>query len=200
MVLLGLSINMMTLVALLMAIGIVMDDAIVITDSVAPHAREETSGLAAVVSGTRQVLPGVVSSFLTTVVVFAPLSFLAGELGAVLEVLPIVLIAALAVSLVEAFLILPHHLKGPIERVRDDPGLAVAPRHRPQLRLGARACRRHGRGPGGALALWRDRHSARGAAGHRRVHGRRPHRPRGHPGHRRRCARSAHPHAPGHAH
>jgi multidrug efflux pump subunit AcrB len=119
MVLLGLSINMMTLVALLMAIGIIMDDAIVITDSVASHAREEASGLAAVVAGARRVLPGVMSSFITTVAVFAPLSFLAGELGAVLEVLPIVLIAALSVSLVEAFLILPHHLKHPVERVRE---------------------------------------------------------------------------------
>jgi multidrug efflux pump subunit AcrB len=58
------------------------------------------------------VLPGVLSSFLTTVAVFLPLSFLAGELGAVLQVLPLVLLAALAASLIEAFLILPHHLKG----------------------------------------------------------------------------------------
>ncbi|MCH4563030.1 efflux RND transporter permease subunit [Halomonas sp. EGI 63088] len=113
----GLSLNMITLVALLMAIGIVMDDAIVITDNVAAHALESASPLEAVVAGTRQVLPGVLSSFLTTVAVFAPLSFLAGELGAVLEVLPVVLIAALAASLVEAFWILPHHLKGSISRL-----------------------------------------------------------------------------------
>jgi multidrug efflux pump subunit AcrB len=119
MALLGLSINMMTLVALLMAIGIVMDDAIVITDSIAAHAGKSESALAAVVAGARQVLPGVLSSFLTTFAVFVPLSFLAGELGAVLEVLPIVLIAALAVSLVEAFFILPHHLKRPVERMRE---------------------------------------------------------------------------------
>jgi multidrug efflux pump subunit AcrB len=118
MTLLGLSINMMTLVALLMAIGIVMDDAIVIADSVAAQARQGKTAVEAVVAGTRLVLPGVVSSFVTTVSVFVPLSFLAGELGAVLEVLPIVLIAALTVSLVEAFLILPHHLKGPVERLR----------------------------------------------------------------------------------
>src|SRR5690554_3063262 len=84
MALTGLSLNMITLVALLMAIGIVMDDAIVITDNIAAHAGEEAAPLEAVVSGTRQVLPGVLSSFLTTVAVFAPLSFLAGELGAVL--------------------------------------------------------------------------------------------------------------------
>ncbi|PRY73093.1 efflux RND transporter permease subunit [Halomonas ventosae] len=111
----GLSLNMITLVALLMAIGIVMDDAIVITDNIAAHAGENATPLEAVVAGTRQVLPGVLSSFLTTASVFVPLSFLAGELGAVLEVLPIVLIAALVASLIEAFWILPHHLKGSLK-------------------------------------------------------------------------------------
>ncbi len=114
----GLSLNMITLVALLMAIGIVMDDAIVITDNIAAHVREHTSPLEAVVNGTRQVLPGVLSSFLTTVSVFVPLSFLAGQLGSVLEVLPVVLIAALAASLIEAFWILPHHLKGSVPRLQ----------------------------------------------------------------------------------
>lgn len=122
MALTGLSLNMITLVALLMAIGIVMDDAIVITDNIAARALEHASPLDAVVEGTRQVLPGVLSSFLTTVAVFAPLSFLAGELGSVLEVLPVVLIAALAASLVEAFLILPHHLKGSVPRLREGRG------------------------------------------------------------------------------
>lgn len=119
MALTGMSLNMITLVALLMAIGIVMDDAIVITDNIAAHAREHASPLAAVVEGTRQVLPGVLSSFLTTVAVFTPLAFLAGELGEVLEVLPVVLIAALAISLLEAFFILPHHLKGTVPLLRE---------------------------------------------------------------------------------
>lgn len=116
----GLTLNMITLVALLMAIGIVMDDAIVITDNIATHAKEAASPLEAVALGTQQVLPGVLSSFLTTVAVFAPLAFLAGELGAVLEVLPVVLIAALAASLVEAFWILPHHLKSSVSDTRDE--------------------------------------------------------------------------------
>ncbi|WP_111414418.1 efflux RND transporter permease subunit [Billgrantia lactosivorans] len=118
MALTGLSLNMITLVALLMAIGIVMDDTIVITDSIAARAGVSNTPLAAVVAGTRQVLPGVLSSFLTTAAVFLPLSFLAGELGAVLEVLPVVLVAALAASLVEAFWILPHHLKGSVSHLR----------------------------------------------------------------------------------
>lgn len=112
MALVGLSLNMITLVALLMAIGIVMDDAVVITDNVAKQAIQGRPPLAAAIDGTSQVLPGVLSSFLTTTAVFVPLAFLAGELGSVLEVLPVVLVAALAASLIEAFWILPHHLKG----------------------------------------------------------------------------------------
>jgi multidrug efflux pump subunit AcrB len=133
MALLGLSLNMMTLVALLMAIGIVMDDSIVISDAIAQASERGLSGLEAAVAGTREVLPGVLSSFATTIAVFGPLSFLAGELGAVLQVLPIVLIAALAASLVEAFWILPHHLgHGPEAagrpsrfRARFDAGFAI---------------------------------------------------------------------------
>ncbi|MCF7979858.1 MAG: efflux RND transporter permease subunit [Chromatiaceae bacterium] len=133
MALTGLSLNMITLVALLMTIGIVMDDAIVITDNIAARASAQSdapasdasapapSSLDTVVAGTREVLPGVLSSFLTTVSVFLPLSFLAGELGAVLQVLPIVLIAALAASLIEAFLILPHHLKGSVNSLSEAP-------------------------------------------------------------------------------
>lgn len=106
----GLSLNMMTLVALLMAIGIVMDDSIVISDSIAEAAARGASRAEAAVKGTLAVLPGVLSSFATTVAVFGPLVFLAGELGAILEVVPLVLIAALAASLAEAFWVLPHHL------------------------------------------------------------------------------------------
>ncbi len=112
----GLSLNMITLVALLMAVGIVMDDSVVLTDHIVEQLKRQSSTLDAVSIGAREILPGVMSSFLTTVAVFAPLSFLAGELGAVLEVLPVVLIAALAASLVEAFWILPHHLKHSAER------------------------------------------------------------------------------------
>lgn len=119
--LLGLSLNMITLVALLMAIGLVMDDAIVITDNIAEYVLKGASPLQAAVQGTLGVLPGVMSSFLTTVAVFAPLSFLVGELGNVLKVLPVVLIAALAASLIEAFLMLPHHLKGSVQGLQSEP-------------------------------------------------------------------------------
>ena len=117
----GLSLNMITLVALLMAIGIVMDDSVVITENIARRASEGRTPLEAATEGTLEILPGVISSFLTTAAVFAPLAFLAGELGSVLEVLPVALIAALAASLIEAFWILPHHLKSGLGKGRDRP-------------------------------------------------------------------------------
>ena len=121
MAVLGLSLNMITLVALLMAIGLVMDDAIVITDNVVEHYMRGATPTQAAIEGTLGVLPSVVSSFLTTVVVFAPLSFLVGELGNVLKVLPLVLIAALTASIIQAFLILSRHLNGSLESLKSEP-------------------------------------------------------------------------------
>ncbi|MDX1655257.1 MAG: efflux RND transporter permease subunit, partial [Candidatus Competibacteraceae bacterium] len=108
--LLGYSINMITMVALLIALGLLMDDAIVIAENIAAQLSRGKSALTAAIDGTRQVAPGVLASFLTTVAVFGPLAFLQGDIGKVLKVLPVVLILVLAVSLVEAFCILPHHL------------------------------------------------------------------------------------------
>ncbi|WP_323037449.1 efflux RND transporter permease subunit [Pararhodobacter sp.] len=118
----GLTLNMITMTALLMAIGIVMDDSIVLSDSIAVEAAKGGHGVDAVVRGALAVVPGVSASFMTTVAVFGPLSFLSGTMGKVLEVLPIVLIAALAASLIEAFLILPHHLRHEADRLPKPPG------------------------------------------------------------------------------
>ena len=104
------SINIMSLVGLLMAIGIMMDDAIVIAESIAAHVERGLAPADAVTKGVTTVAPGVVSSFLTTVFIFGSLLGLDGQMGAVLAVVPTVLIMVLVVSLVEAFLILPHHL------------------------------------------------------------------------------------------
>ncbi|MBT6096590.1 MAG: efflux RND transporter permease subunit, partial [Rhodospirillaceae bacterium] len=108
---LGYSLNMMTMVGLLVAIGLLMDDAIVISENVASHRRRGKPALQAAVDGARQVMPGVLSSFLTTVMIVGPLAFLSGKMGAVLKYLPAVLLITLIVSLVEAFFILPAHLR-----------------------------------------------------------------------------------------
>jgi hydrophobic/amphiphilic exporter-1 (mainly G- bacteria), HAE1 family len=107
----GQSINMISMVALLIGVGLLMDDAIVIAENIAAHLKKGKSALDAAIDGTQQVMPGVVSSFLTTTAVFTPLAFLTGDIGNVLKVLPVVLISVLSVSLIEAFLILPHHLE-----------------------------------------------------------------------------------------
>ncbi|HSR71732.1 MAG TPA: efflux RND transporter permease subunit, partial [Kiloniellales bacterium] len=95
---LGLSINMLTMVALLIAIGIIMDDAIVIAENIASHRARGKSPVTAAVDGTREVAAGVVSSYVTSVCVFLPLAFLEGDLGKVLYVVPVVLILTLSAS------------------------------------------------------------------------------------------------------
>ncbi|MPW36951.1 efflux RND transporter permease subunit [Vibrio sp. B1Z05] len=117
---LGISINIMSLVGLLMAIGIMMDDAIVIAESIAAHLDRGESIDDAVHLGVKKVLPGVVSSFLTTVCIFGSLLFLDGEMGAVLKAVPQVLILVLSLSLIEAFLILPHHLAHSLHRAKKE--------------------------------------------------------------------------------
>ncbi len=122
---LGVTINVMSLLALLMSIGIIMDDSIVIAENIEKW-RARLGPTEAAVKGTQEVLAGVVSSFLTTAGVFGPLMFLSGEIGAVLLVVPIVLLVTLTASLVEAFLILPHHLShAPSVRARAQQRLAA---------------------------------------------------------------------------
>jgi multidrug efflux pump subunit AcrB len=110
MALFGVSINMLSMVALLIAIGILMDDAIVISENIAAQYQKNNNVINAVILGVNEVKNGVLSSFLTTCAVFVPLSFLSGDIGQILKVVPIVLIMVLVVSLVEAFFILPNHL------------------------------------------------------------------------------------------
>lgn len=108
--LLGLTINMLSMVALLIVVGIMMDDAIVISENIATRRQRGLSPLEAAIQGTLQVAPGVLSSFVTTTAIFGALAFIEGDLGDLLRVIPIVMLLVLAVSLVEAFLILPNHL------------------------------------------------------------------------------------------
>ncbi len=107
----GLSINMLSMVGLLIGLGLLMDDAIVIAENIAAHLERGKKSFDAVVDGISEVAAGVFSSFLTTVFIFGALGLsMAGDIGKVLYVIPVILILTLSVSIVEAFLILPHHL------------------------------------------------------------------------------------------
>ena len=119
MVLFGVSINMISMIALLMAIGILMDDAIVISESIEHEYAKGKTPLEAAVDGTKKVFRGVFSSFLTSALLFGSLLMMKGDIGQILGVLPVVLLSVLTVSLIEAMLVLPHHLRHSLEHAHD---------------------------------------------------------------------------------
>jgi HAE1 family hydrophobic/amphiphilic exporter-1 len=110
MVMFGITINMISMIALLMAIGILMDDAIVLSESIAHEYKKGKSPVEAAISGTKRVFSGVFASYLTSAFLFGSLLMMKGDMGQILGVLPVVLLSVLTVSLIEAFLVLPHHL------------------------------------------------------------------------------------------
>ncbi len=108
---LAVNINMVSLFALIMVLGIVVDDAVVVGENII--AEQETGrlgGPAAAVAGARGVQGPVLIGVLTTMAAFAPLMFVTGVFGQILSVVAIVVITVLSMSLIEAFFILPAHL------------------------------------------------------------------------------------------
>lgn len=108
---LGETINMITLFGLIMATGIVVDDAIVLSDGFAGRLRSGDSAVEAAINGTCEVALPVLTASLTTAITFLPLFFVAGVMGKLIAVLPAVVIAAIVFSTIEAFAILPSHLR-----------------------------------------------------------------------------------------
>ena len=122
----GYSINMLTMVGLLIVIGLLMDDAIVISENIASHRARGKAPLDAAVDGARQVMPSVFASFTTTACIFGSLAFLEGHIGNILRVVPVVMLLVLMVSLVEAFVILPNHLSRALSHGADKQGRVQA--------------------------------------------------------------------------
>jgi multidrug efflux pump subunit AcrB len=118
----GYTINMLTMVGLLIVIGLLMDDAIVIAENIATRRAKGQAPLDAAIDGAHQVLPSVFASFATTTCIFGSLAFLKGDIGQILRVIPVVMLFVLVISLIEAFLILPHHLKHSLEKGGGEPG------------------------------------------------------------------------------
>ena len=116
----GYTLNMFTMVALLMVIGLLMDDAIVISENIAAHSEKGADPVDAAVKGTMQVMPGILSSFGTTACIFGSLAFLKGDIGAILKIVPVVMLIVLIISLIEAFLILPNHLGHALAKASDE--------------------------------------------------------------------------------
>ena len=104
------TLNMLSMFAFLMAVGIDVDDAIVVSDNVERHRRMGKGPIQAAIDGTAEVVPSVVSGVMTTVITFMPLLFVSGVMGKFIAVMPFAFIATLLVSLSEAIFVLPGHL------------------------------------------------------------------------------------------
>lgn len=107
----GLSINMITLFAYLIALGIVVDDAIVVGENIYHYNQEGLDPLQAAVRGCREVASPVGFSILTNIVAFIPLLVLPGTMGKIFGVLPVVVISVFLISWLESLYILPAHLR-----------------------------------------------------------------------------------------
>ncbi|MFV8817791.1 efflux RND transporter permease subunit [Haliea sp. E17] len=105
------SMNVMSTFAFLLVLGIVVDDAIVVGESVHQHAHQSGGGANSAIEGTVAVARPVVFAVLTTIIAFAPWLFVSGEASQMTRQLSIVITVALTISLLEAFFILPAHLR-----------------------------------------------------------------------------------------
>jgi len=118
----GQTLNMISMFAFLMALGILVDDAIVVGENIYDHRQRGKKFLDAAVDGTAQVMPSVTASVTTTIIAFSPLMFLPGVMGKFIGVMPVAVISMLLISLVEVFFILPCHLAhephGFLDRIR----------------------------------------------------------------------------------
>jgi len=106
----GASVNMISLFAFIVVLGMVVDDAIVVGENIFERAQRGETYLQAAIGGTREVGIPVVFSVLTTVAAFTPLFFVPGFMGKFMSVIPVIVISVLMISLVESLFILPAHL------------------------------------------------------------------------------------------
>jgi len=114
---LGGTINMISLFGLIMALGIIVDDAIVVGEDALSHYQSGENSLLAAEGGARRMLAPVISSSLTTISSFIPLMMIGGVIGNILYDIPFVVICVIIASLFESFLILPGHLRHAFHKI-----------------------------------------------------------------------------------
>jgi len=112
------SINMISLFAFIVALGIVVDDAIVVGENVYEWHQRGLPFLRAAIRGTHEVMVPVTFSILTNVAAFMPLFFVPGTMGKIFRVIPAVVIIVFLVSLIESLFVLPAHLGHQRDRQR----------------------------------------------------------------------------------
>jgi multidrug efflux pump subunit AcrB len=108
---LGISLNMLSMLAFILVLGIVVDDAIVTGENIYRHIRNGMPPKQAAVFGTKEVAVPVTFGVVTTMIAFTPLLMVSGSSGDLAKQLPLIIIPVLFFSLIESKLILPSHLK-----------------------------------------------------------------------------------------
>lgn len=104
------SINLLSLFAFIIVLGIVVDDAIVVGENINTHLERGKPALRAAIDGAQEVALPVTFSVLTTIAAFSPLLFVGGATGKFMRAVPIIVVATLAFSLIESLFVLPSHL------------------------------------------------------------------------------------------
>ena len=107
---LGVTLNVMSLFAFILVLGIVVDDAIITGENIYTHLRRGDSGITAAVNGAQEVAVPVTFGLLTTLVAFFPLLFMGGFRGPIFAQIPLIVLPVLLFSWVESKLILPAHM------------------------------------------------------------------------------------------
>ena len=107
----GYSLNMLTLLGALIALGMLVDEAIVVAENIYRHMEMGKTPRDAAIDGSLEMFPAVLTATLTTVFSFLPLLILSGEMGMFMKVLPVMISILLLSSLFEAFYFLPLHSK-----------------------------------------------------------------------------------------
>ncbi len=107
---LGSTLNMISLFALILVLGIIVDDAIVVGEAIYVHRKRGDGPLRAAVAGVMEVGLPVIAAVTTTIVAFLPLGFASGVMGKMVAIIPIGVVSALSISLVECLFLLPAHL------------------------------------------------------------------------------------------
>ena len=115
------SINVMSLFAFILVLGIVVDDAIVVSENIHTHQQRHGEGLKGAIEGASEISTPIIFAVLTTVAAFMPMLFVPGPMGKVFQVIPFIVIPCLLFSLVESLAILPAHLSHLPRRRRKGP-------------------------------------------------------------------------------
>jgi multidrug efflux pump subunit AcrB len=122
MYMLGLTIDMISMFALMMVLGIIVDDAIVVGEHTATLYQQGQSRAEAAINAAGRMAAPVIAAALTTMAAFAPIWLVGDVVGQIMATLPLVVVAVLAASLIECFFILPGHLAHALPRQRKRPG------------------------------------------------------------------------------